>query len=170
MIYTAKVLISVQNMTNKLNKISLQNKELKMKKTNKVILTVLVASLVLNASAEAEIMKSVGKYTPYIPFGLEVEDVAKSAVTYGVETASMPVAVYGASTLGVTASTGTAISSLSGAAAVSATSASIGTAIAGGAVTVGGVVIAPVVMGGVVITVVAAGVAYGINSLLFDDE
>jgi hypothetical protein len=76
------------------------------------------------------------------------------------EALAMPVAVSSASTLGVTASTGTAISSLNGAAAVSATSYAVGSAVIEGAAIVGlSIPAAPAVVGGVVIT--AAGLAAG---------
>lgn len=92
---------------------------------------------------------------------------AKTAVAVGVEYASIPTAVTAASTMGVTASTGTAIASLSGAAATSATLASIGSA-GTAALAVVGVAATPVVVGGVIVGVVASGVAWGINTLLFD--
>lgn len=100
---------------------------------------------------------------------LSVRDVAKAAVHYGAAVGAVPATVEGVSALGMTAGTGTAISALSGAAAVSATSAAIGTPVVAalGAV---GIVAAPAVVGGVIIVGVASGVAYGFNALFLDED
>ncbi len=109
------------------------------------------------------------KVQNYIPDDITVKSAAKVAVTVVAESVSIPAAVAGASAMGVTAGTGTAISALSGAAAVSATSAAVGAGTSAALATVG-IVVAPAVVGGVII--VGAGVAVGsaINWLLFDDE
>jgi hypothetical protein len=101
--------------------------------------------------------------------GLSGKDVAKVAVDYVVTTNAVPAVVTVASELGVTASTGTAISTLSGAAATNATVAAVGSSVST-ALGAAGIVVTPMVVGGAVITCVAIGVAYGINTLFLDDE
>jgi len=91
--------------------------------------------------------------------------VRECAVDMAIEMAAVPTAVSIASAAGITATTGTAIASLSGAAATSATLAGIGS---GGATALGvvGIAAAPVVVGGVIVVGIAAGVAWGVNSLI----
>ena len=96
--------------------------------------------------------------------------VRETAVEVAVEAASVPAAVGIASAVGTTASTGTAIASLGGAAATSATlaaigSSAVGTAV-GGAAAVVGIVAAPAVIGGAIVVGMAAGVAYGVNTVI----
>ncbi len=100
---------------------------------------------------------------------LSAKDVAKAAVHYGAGVAATPAAVAGASALGATASTGTAISTLSGAAAVSATSAAIGAPVSA-ALSAVGIAVAPAVVGGVIILGTATAIAYGFNALFLDDD
>ena len=94
------------------------------------------------------------------------EVAAKTTINIVVEGAAIPAAVATASSLGVTASTGTAIGSLSGAAATSATLSVIGgpASIALGTV---GIVVSPVVIGGVIVVGIGAVIAAGINKILF---
>ena len=75
-------------------------------------------------------------------------------------------AVATAGTLGVTASTGTAIASLSGAAATSATMAAIGGPVATGIAAVTGVTLAPAVVGGAIVAGAATAVCYGVNCFI----
>lgn len=100
---------------------------------------------------------------------ISARDVAKAGVHYGAAVGAVPAAVAGASVLGVTAGTGTAISALSGAAAVSATSAAIGGYAAAGLGAVG-IAAAPAVVGGAIIMGVASGLAYGFNALFLDKD
>ncbi|MCF6207681.1 MAG: hypothetical protein L3J47_12470 [Sulfurovum sp.] len=97
------------------------------------------------------------------------EDMAKAGVHIVAATGAMPATVTAASALGVEATTGTAIASLSGAAAVSATSYAVGAPVAGVLSTMG-IVVAPAVVGGVVIASAATLVALGVNALFFSEE
>ena len=101
--------------------------------------------------------------------GLSGKDVAKVAVNYVVTTNAVPAVVTVASELGVTASTGTAISALNGVAATNAAVAAVGSSVST-ALGTAGIVVTPMAAGGVVIMCVAIGVAYGINTLFLDDE
>lgn len=92
--------------------------------------------------------------------------VRQTAVNLAVDTVAVPATVAGAGAVGVTASTGTAVASLSGAAATSATVAAVGAPVAEGLATVGIVAFAPFEVGLTVIGLVAAGGAWGINKLL----
>ena len=101
-----------------------------------------------------------------------IPDKAKATVKYiktaGVDIAAeftaTPVAVACASYMGSTASTGTAISALSGAAATSATLAAIGGPAAAFLGMVG-LSVAPAVVGGAIVTGLAGAAAWGINKL-----
>jgi hypothetical protein len=90
----------------------------------------------------------------------------KVAVDVAAETAAVPTAVSIASSLGTSASTGTAISSLAGAAATNATLAAIGGPVLE---TIGVVAIpivgGPVAVGTLIVGGAAALVSWGINSL-----
>jgi len=97
---------------------------------------------------------------------LSVKEVAKIGVDTAVEASATHVAVYGAGALGTEATTGTAIASLSGTAAVSATSYAIGAPV----VTALGIAASPAVVGGVIIAGAAGLVAMGINELFFSDD
>ena len=101
--------------------------------------------------------------------GITAKGLVKVGVEFVVRSAAMPVAVSTASAAGVTAGTGTAISTLSGAAAVSATSAAVGAPVASALSAIGITVAAPAVIGGVIIA--GAGIAAGlaINAIFFDD-
>jgi len=95
-----------------------------------------------------------------------VKTAAKVATKQVVKKASIPVAVQTASLLGVEAGTGTAISSLSGAAATSATAAAVGGTVIEGAAAIGiGVTAAPAVVGAAVIGGIGIGVACLIDSI-----
>lgn len=85
------------------------------------------------------------------------KQTAKSGAGYYVATSAPAIAVKIAGWLGVKASTGTAISALSGAAATKATFAAIGTA-------TGLALASPAVIGGAVVAACAAGVGAGIKS------
>ena len=93
------------------------------------------------------------------------ECLREIAVDTAVEVAAVPATVALASTSGMTAGTGTAIASLSGAAATSATLASIGSS---GAAALGavGIVAAPAVVGGAIVGAAALGVAWGVNRII----
>ena len=111
-------------------------------------------------NSEAATFYSGIKKTPEKILSNISDDVTDTVIEGTTEALAMPVAVSSAGALGVTASTGTAISSLSGAAAVSATSYAVGSAVIEGAAVVGlSITAAPAVVGGVVIT--AAGLAAG---------
>jgi hypothetical protein len=90
------------------------------------------------------------------------EVVAVTVVTPAVTT----VAVSTAGALGATASTGTAIASLSGAAATSATLATIGSGVAG---VVGVTVASPAIVGGLIVAGVSSAIVAGVM-WLGDDE
>ena len=90
----------------------------------------------------------------------------ETAVNIAVDSVAVPATVAGASAVGVTASTGTAVASLSGAAATSAAVAAVGAPVAEGLAAVGIVAFAPFELGLIVIGGAGAGVAYGINKLL----
>ena len=99
--------------------------------------------------------------------GEEFRTVArKTAVNIAVDAVAVPATVAGAGAVGVTASTGTAVASLSGAAATSATVAAVGAPAAEGLAAVGITMLSPFALGVVIIGGTAAGVAYGINKLL----
>jgi len=108
------------------------------------------------------------KVLRYIP--TDIKDIRRVAVGIVAESSAIPTAVKIISYTGVTASTGTSIATLSGAAATSATLASIGSTAVGttisAAATAVGITMAPAVVGGVIVIGVASGVAYGINSLI----
>ena len=101
---------------------------------------------------------------------LSASDFAKAGVHCAAVAGAVPATIAGASALGVTASTGTAISALSGAAAVSATSAAIGTPVVSALGAIGVTVAAPATVGGIIIIGVATGMAYGFNTLFFDED
>jgi hypothetical protein len=125
---------------------------------------------------------TVGEASPYVKSAarelgmhavdgqITVNDIARAGVTVAVEASSVSATVYGASILGVNATTGTAIASLNGAAAVSATSCVIGAPAAGALTAVTGIVVAPAVVGGVIILGAGALVAFGINELFFSED
>ena len=110
----------------------------------------------------------IGKVTKvgYIPDDLSAKELARVAVTVVAETVSVPAAVAGASAMGVTASTGTAIATLSGAAATNATLYAIGAPVASA---LGVTFAAPVVVGGAVVGGIALAVSWGVSSLLDED-
>jgi len=93
--------------------------------------------------------------------------VAKETVAVMVTPALTSVAVSTAGAMGATASTGTAIASLSGAAATSATLAYIGTGVAGA---VGVTVASPAILGGVIVAGVSSAVVFASSALLEDNE
>jgi hypothetical protein len=97
---------------------------------------------------------------------LSVNDVARAGVHAATSAGAVPTAVTTASTLGIEATTGTAIASLNGAAAVSATSYAVGAPV----VSALGLAAAPAVVGGVIIGGVAVLVAVGINELFFSED
>lgn len=94
----------------------------------------------------------------------------KSAVKTGVKatlnttiaTSATSTAVSLAGAAGMTAKTGTAIATLSGAAATNATLCAIGTPVASAL----GIAAAPAVVGGVIVAGAAAGVCYGVSCLI----
>ncbi len=135
-----------------------------------MIVSVLGASSVYAASTiKAPVKSAVFDLTVNSLDGeLSQNDVAKTAASYIVEKYAMRTATATASALEATASTGTAISTLSGAAAVSATSAVIGAPVSAalGAV---GIAVAPAVVGSAIIIGVITGVTYGLDTLLSDD-
>lgn len=98
------------------------------------------------------------------------KDYGKSAVKTGVKTmANTTIAASATSTAvslvgaaGMTAKTGTAIATLSGAAATNATLCAIGTPVASAL----GIAAAPAVVGGVIVAGAAAGVCYGVSCLI----
>jgi len=91
-----------------------------------------------------------------------------AAIHIATETASVPVAVSIASVSGMTASTGTAISTLSGAAATSATLAGVGTTVLEVVGLAGSVAIAaPAAIGGAIVLGAGALVAYAVDTVLF---
>jgi len=96
------------------------------------------------------------------------KSLRRTAVNITTEAAAVPVTVGVASAAGATASTGTAIASLSGAAATSASVAAVGTPLVAGLEIIGITCLGPFAAGAIVIGGAAAGVAYGINSLLDD--
>ena len=88
-----------------------------------------------------------------------IKSVAGTAAAVGVEVMAVPAAVAIASASGVTASTGTAIAALGGAAATNATLAAIGTPIVSGLAGIGVTLGAPVVVGGFIVLTAATGAA-----------
>ncbi len=141
-------------------------------KTTIITLTLAIALFVTPASAwdAKEVTKKMNEPLSRsigVPLdGSALDIVREVAVDYGIEAVSVPATVAAASSLGVTASTGTAIATLSGAAATSATLAAIGTPIIAAASTVVTITAAPVVVGGAIVLGVAAGVAWGVNSII----
>jgi hypothetical protein len=140
-----------------------------------LVLSLVTISLVSMGSVYAEgietkdIVKGVNKAAPVIGLGCaaatgDAKDVAKAGVHVATGAVAVPAAVATASALGVTASTGTAIAGLSGAAATSATLAAVGAPVCG----VLGIAASPAVVGGVVVGGAALLVGYGINCLLFE--
>jgi len=118
----------------------------------------------------------VAKVVGYIPDEGNVSSVkkaAKVAVSIAVEAVAVPTAVAGASAMGVTATTGTTIATLSGAAATNATLYAIGAPIASAltpvATALGATVAAPAVVGGIVVGGAAMLIGWGVSSLI-DDE
>lgn len=89
---------------------------------------------------------------------------AKGAIIAASEAAAVPVAIKAVSVAGVTASTGTPIAALSGAAATKATLAAVG----GPVVAALGITATPLVVGGVIVVGIGTAVGVGINWLLFD--
>ncbi len=138
------------------------------------IITLTLASALFTTPASAWDTKEVSKYAkhsaaPLARFavdGVTLDTAREVAVSMAVKAASIPATVGGASSLGMTASTGTAIASLSGAAAVSATLAAVGTPVIAVVSTVVTITAAPAVVGGAVVAGAAFGVAWGINSLI----
>ncbi len=94
--------------------------------------------------------------------------IGKTAVSIGAESVAIPTAIAVSKAIGATASTGTAISTLSGAAATNATLAGIG-AHASAVIGTLGITVAPMVVGGAIVCGVAAGLAWGFNKLFLDD-
>jgi hypothetical protein len=131
------------------------------------VVSVLGAS---SASASPKVAGTLELASNSLDGELSVRDLAKAGVVFGAEASALPAAVAGASALGVTAGTGTAISTLSGAAAVSATSAAIGAPVAAVIGTVAGVALAPAVVGGAIIAGTAGVVAWGFNALFLDED
>ena len=143
-----------------------------------IILKSLVVVLLVQTSVSAwgfESSKSgsvahATKSFQYIPTELNTKGVRETAVGLVADSSAIPIAVQVASYIGTTASTGTSIATLSGAAATSATLASVGSTVVGtalsGAAAALGVVVSPAVIGGTIVTGVAVGVAYGVNNLI----
>jgi hypothetical protein len=129
-----------------------------------------VSLLEVSANASAVKVNGISLGIDALDGDISTKDIAKAGVSVATEVIAMPTAVAGASTLGVVSSTGTTISSLSGAAAVSATSAAIGTPVASALTAVTGLALAPAVVGGAIIVVGGGLVAWGINSIFFDEE
>ena len=144
--------------------------------------TIMMATLVLSmgtVSAEAGTILKIKKNAPKILKGSlrdvvsadTLEDAGKAvaketlAVTV-VAPALTSAAISTAGAMGATASTGTAIASLSGAAATSATLAYIGTGVAGA---VGMTVASPAIVGGMIVAGVSSAVVFSVDWLL-DDE
>jgi len=116
----------------------------------KVVFTILVGLTFLNSSVEASSIRDIidiNDDTKEV-----IKEVAKEGVKVVAQRSAVPLSVYGAGSLGLTANTGTAISTLSGIAATNATLYAIGsgasTVIAG----ITGITVAPVVVGGAIVT------------------
>lgn len=144
----------------------------------KIILTVLVGMTLVSSSVEASssFMKSVSKYINIVGQGisntmslLDSDNIPDEVIKIGAEIvaghSAIPLSVYGASSLGVTASTGTAIATLSGVAATNATLYAIGSGAASVIAGVTGVAIAPAVVGGAIVTGIATSVIHFILNL-----
>ena len=133
-----------------------------------VTVSVLGATSVCADSTLSTAKNVIGKVTKigYIPDDLSAKELAKVAVTAVAESVSVPAAVAGASAMGVTASTGTAIATLSGAAATNATLYAIGAPVASA---LGVTFAAPVVVGGAIVGGIALAVSWGVSSLLDED-
>ena len=96
-----------------------------------------------------------------------LEAAGKEAVAITIVTPALTTgAVAGAGYIGATASTGTAIASLGGAAATSATLGAIGTTVLGA---VGVTVASPAVAGVAIVGGVASAIVWGVSSLWEDD-
>lgn len=91
-----------------------------------------------------------------------VKDGVKNATRATIVGASTPTAVSVAGAVGMTAKTGTAISSLSGIAATKATLYAIGAPVASAL----GLTTAPAVVGGVIVMGAASAVAWGVGKLI----
>jgi len=136
-----------------------------------VVAGMLVVQTSVMASSSSKILNSLNSELASVMMDgdLSMKDVAKVGVHLATETGAVPATVNGASLLGLEASTGTAISSLNGAAAVSATSYAIGSPVAG-VLSAVGITVAPAVVGGVIIAGTAVLVASGINELFFSED
>jgi len=135
----------------------------------KLLLVGLVGLVVVSSTVEASswTRSAVGELAESLFDGhLTKKDVAKAGVHAITTAGATPTAVYSAGALGVEATTGTAIASLNGAAAVSATSYAVGAPVA----SVLGIAAAPAVVGGIIIVGVAGLVAVGINEIFFSDN
>lgn len=134
------------------------------------IISIVLASALLTSSVQASdsgISDSLKISTGRLLCDYEhntVGCIRELAVDIAVELAAIPTVVSIASAAGTTASTGTAVATLSGAAATSATLASIGGA-ATPALAAVGIVAAPAVVGGAIVLAIGGGVAWGINAL-----
>jgi len=142
----------------------------------KVLLASLIGLTLIGTTSQASSLAKVAGRSAAGEFGaglldgnLDAKDAARVGVHVVTTTGAVPTAVYSAGALGVEATTGTAIASLNGAAAVSATSYAIGAPVASALSTVG-IVAAPAVVGGVIIVGAATLVAVGINELFFSDN
>lgn len=97
----------------------------------------------------------------------DISTAAKESVKSGarscIAASAMPAAVKTAGALGMTAKTGTAISALSGAAAVNATCCAVGMK---AAALTGMAVASPAIVGGAIIAGGAAAVGYGVSRLI----
>ena len=134
-----------------------------------VTVSVLGATSVCADSTLSTAKNVIGKFVKisnYVPDNISPKSVVKVAVTVGTEASAIPAAVAGASAIGVTASTGTAIATLSGAAATNATLYAIGAPVASA---LGVTFAAPVVVGGAVVGGIALAVSWGVSSLLDED-
>ncbi len=147
-----------------------------------VILIIMASILIPNVSLaggkndilkEIEIIIAIDEYAQDIYKARNTEDKIRTTIKHArrmgvdiaAEATAVPVAVAGASYMGVTASTGTAISALSGAAATSATLAAIGGP-ASVCLGIVGISVAPAVVGGAIVAGAGAAVAWGINKLM----
>ncbi len=121
-----------------------------------ITVAALAALAIGSTSAQANIMVDAVEFSQ-TETGQVVGKTINTAINAGsVATIAMPAAVYTASSLGVAASTGTAISALSGAAATTATAYAVGS-VAAPALAVVGIVAAPVVIGTAIIVGTVSG-------------
>ena len=138
----------------------------------KMFITAFIAMTLIGTQAQAnsyiDMIKNAGTDLVFraLDGDITAKDIGRTAVHVATTSASTPAVVYGAGALGVNATTGTAIATLNGAAAVSATSYAIGAPV----VSVLGIAAAPAVVGGVIIVGAATLVAVGINAIFFSDD